>query len=76
MSPKVTMKCAQEFMKMTYYLCTDSSSCYSQEFIDKLMKFIENTYGKEYNHKNPISLKQSKIKINHKTLTKVFVFVI
>lgn len=63
MSPKVTMKCAQELYEngLITYMRTDSS-CYSQEFIDKLMKFIENTYGKDYNHKNPISLKQSKNK--------------
>lgn len=49
MSPKMTMKCAQELYEngLITYMRTDSI-CYSKEFISSLRKHIEVNYGKNY----------------------------
>uniref|UniRef100_A0A6C0KWZ1 DNA topoisomerase n=1 Tax=viral metagenome TaxID=1070528 RepID=A0A6C0KWZ1_9ZZZZ len=49
MSPKTTMKCAQELYENGYitYMRTDSS-CYSKDFIRSLKKHIEQSYGEKY----------------------------
>jgi DNA topoisomerase-1 len=48
-SPKETMKYAQQLYENGYitYMRTDSKK-YSQEFIKNIIKFIEETHGKEY----------------------------
>ena len=63
LSPKACMKAAQELYEngLITYMRTDSS-CYSQDFIDKVCKFILDKYGSEYNHENPSSLRKSKNK--------------
>lgn len=49
MSPKMTMKCAQELYENGFitYMRTDSS-CYSRDFIGSLKKHIEDNFGKNY----------------------------
>jgi len=49
MSPKMTMKCAQELYENGYitYMRTDSV-CYSKDFIDTLKTYIKTNYGEKY----------------------------
>jgi len=53
MSPKITMKCAQQLYEAGYitYMRTDSSK-YSNEFIDSVKQYIVNAYGEKYISQN------------------------
>jgi DNA topoisomerase-1 len=60
LSPKTTMKYAQELYENGYitYMRTDSS-CYSLEFIKGLVDFIREKYGEEFVFKNTEKLSKS-----------------
>jgi len=64
-SPKETMSIAQKLYENGYitYMRTDSKK-YSEEFVEKCEKYIENNYGNEYvnDNSNIINTKNSKTK--------------
>ena len=64
-SPKETMSIAQKLYENGYitYMRTDSKK-YSEEFVEKCEKYIENNYGNEYvnDNSNIINTKTSKTK--------------
>ena len=71
-SPKETMSIAQKLYENGYitYMRTDSKK-YSEEFVEKCEKYIENNYGNEYVNDNSNIINTKKSKTNDKSDKKV-----
>ena len=67
-SPKETMSIAQKLYENGYitYMRTDSKK-YSEEFVEKCEKYIENNYGNEYVNDNSNIINTKKSKTNDKS---------